>query len=266
MELANRALGDPVAGLRALLLGWRLALLGLGDLGVGLSLLGGVGGGLGGWVGAAHGLVFVLGGRLVVGLGSTVRGGLLAGFGDLGWLGLTFDGSGGRCAALGVALGAALDGQGLRIGELDVDVLLVDAGEFAVQLVRILTLLDVKAGLEGADSLVEGGTEAAAHGVVGVVVEKAEERCELAREWGRAWAEGSEERHVSGWCDLLRDSVVDRKSGVDADSLHRSAGGRCCCCSLMMRDSGWSVETDYIVSCMLVWKVLEYRACPSGSC
>jgi len=49
-----------------------------------------------------------------------------------------------------VVLGVALDGQGLVVLELDGDVLLVDARQFTLEDVLVLSLLDVELGGEGA--------------------------------------------------------------------------------------------------------------------
>lgn len=84
------------------------------------------------------------------------------------------------------ALGAALDHKSLRVGELNVDVLLRDAREFTVEVVGIVGLADVEARSEGAHA--GHLTTALAVGVV--VVQKTEERGEVSS--GR---HGSEERH-----------------------------------------------------------------------
>lgn len=79
------------------------------------------------------------------------------------------------------------DSKCVRISPLDVDVLLVDAWELAMQLVGVIDFLDVEFGSEGLDGpglLFEFWTEDA----LIVVVHKTEERSELLRE---AW----EERH-----------------------------------------------------------------------
>ena len=79
----------------------------------------------------------------------------------------------------------------MGVGELDADVFLVDAWQFAVEFVGVFNLLDVEARLEGADA---GGASAAAVAAGGlravdvVVVEEAEERTEV-----RGGGEGLEE-------------------------------------------------------------------------
>jgi len=80
-------------------------------------------------------------------------GGLLDGFPAI--VVLVLDGSWlGRIASLGFRVGvvfadsAALDIQCLRVGEFDFNVLLSDAGEFAVEMVGVLGLADVEAGSE----------------------------------------------------------------------------------------------------------------------
>jgi hypothetical protein len=56
----------------------------------------------------------------------------------------------GRWSTRGVAaLGAAFDGQGVGVGEFDLDILLLNSGEFAVEFVGILEFLDVELGGEG---------------------------------------------------------------------------------------------------------------------
>jgi len=46
---------------------------------------------------------------------------------------------------------ATLDDESVGIGELDVDVLLFEAGELALEFVGVLVLADVEFGMEGAD-------------------------------------------------------------------------------------------------------------------
>lgn len=83
------------------------------------------------------------------------------------------------------ALGAALDHEGLGVGEFNVDVLLGDTGKFAIEVVGIGGFADVEARRKGA----HGGL--AARGAVDViVVQEAEERTEVA-----AGRDGAEERH-----------------------------------------------------------------------
>lgn len=111
----------------------------------------------------------------VSGLGS----GILGAFLGLGWW-------------LGVVLAftAALDNQSLGVGELDIDVLLIDARQFTIEMICLFTLTDVKARRERANrSLVT------ARAVIIVVIEKTEERGEVAR----AGEASTEERHVVSW-------------------------------------------------------------------
>ncbi len=72
----------------------------------------------------------------------------------------------------------------MGVGEFDVDVFLVDAGQFALELVGFFVLADVEFGVEGAD----GGGDAAA-AALGVVIEETEEWSDVVV-W-EAW----EERH-----------------------------------------------------------------------
>ena len=174
VELAHRALRDPVL---EPLLALRLLLLVLDDLGA--AALGG-----------RHAVrALVLHGRLVV-LVAFAR------LGDLALLGPALDGG---TAAGVLALGTALDDEGVVVGELDGHVLLVDARELAVQEVRLLLLAHVEFGLESADGGRATGSAvgARAGSVVVIVVEEAEERSEVALGHARA-----KERHGarSGWC------------------------------------------------------------------
>ena len=97
---------------------------------------------------------------------------------------------------IGVALGAlalraSFDDEGVRIGELDVHVLLIDAGQFALEFVGVFDFADVEFGLEGADG---GGAAGAGAGAVDVVVvEEAEEGGEVGCVVGKAW----EQRHCA---------------------------------------------------------------------
>ena len=117
--------------------------------------------------------------RLVLGLGHCLALALrLLGFAGL--RGMVF------------ALRAALNHEGLRVRELNVDVLLSNAREFTVEVVGIVGLTDVEARCEGAHA----GHLATALAVSVVVVQETEERREVAS--GR---HGSEERHLGG---LLR--------------------------------------------------------------
>jgi len=94
----------------------------------------------------------------------------------------TFDGTfgrsvldeAGRGSAGGVgALGAAFDGQGVGISEFDLDILLLDPREFAVELVGVLDFLDVELGGEGLQG--GAGVAVALTAVLIEVVEHAEE-------------------------------------------------------------------------------------------
>lgn len=94
-----------------------------------------------------------------------------------------------------LALGAALDDEGLVVGELDLDVLLRDAGQLAVQVVGVSGLAHVKARGEAAQG---GGGAAASLAVDVVVVQQAEEGGEVAG----AEVREQRERHgcaCSGW-------------------------------------------------------------------
>jgi len=168
--------------------------------------------------------VFVFnGGRLVV-LGRSGRCRLLTAC-DTAFLLLAFKSRSRWGARFTMTLSATLDTQGLGIGEFNLDILLLNAREFAVQLVGILDFLDIEARLEGAE-----GRETAEVGKViaslaralvrGVVVEETEERGEFAR--GEAW----EGKHCSDWGCLrgdFDDSVSLRELVGDAVGLHVTA-------------------------------------------
>lgn len=175
-ELAHAALRDPEFGLRLVFLDvLSLIAVGGGDFGRGLLLLAGM---------------FILDGGLV----SCVLARLAALDGSSG--GLTFDEAGGW-GALGVgALGVAFDCQSLGVGEFNLDVLLLDAGEFAVEFVGVSDLLDVELGakdLEVTMRLASAVVVVAAPGVLVEVVEQTEERSERGGGIGsdeRSWEEG----------------------------------------------------------------------------
>ncbi|ROV97667.1 hypothetical protein VSDG_04565 [Cytospora chrysosperma] len=194
-ELADGALRDPelLDGLLLLLLGGGL---GGGDLG-----------------GGGAGLLGLLG-RLVLD-GGLVAHVLLVGFAALGdgaaHLGAALDEAGGRRARGVVALGPTRDHEGLRLGELDVDVVLLDAGELTVELVGVLRLLHVEARGEGgsgaAGAMAGAGLSAGLLGVLVEVIQEAEERGERGlRSKVGSW----EERHFAG-CgrDRSKKTVVD---------------------------------------------------------
>lgn len=113
---------------------------------------------------------------------------------DGSWSSLAFDETGwwgARCVA---ALAATLDGQGVGVGELDLNILLLNAWEFAMKFVAVLGLLDIKLRSEGLELSAGTFTLAA---VLIEVVEKAEERSEGGVGIGN---EGSwEERHFASW-------------------------------------------------------------------
>jgi len=86
-------------------------------------------------------------------------------------------------SAGGVApLGAAFDGQSVGISELNLDVFLLNAREFAVEFVGILDFLDIELGCEGLQ-LTETGAFALA-AVLIELVQHTEERLEGDRRVG----------------------------------------------------------------------------------
>ena len=102
---------------------------------------------------------------------------LLASLGDGMWSGCTFDEAGCWSTALIVTLNSTLDSQSLVVGELELNILLVDAWDLAMKFVMIADLLEVELGDEG---LPTGALvmRTVVLGVLGVVVEKSEERVE----------------------------------------------------------------------------------------
>jgi len=73
----------------------------------------------------------------------------------------------------GRALGVALDGQGVQVGELDLNVLLLDSWKFTMELIAVLVLLDVELGSESLHLSAVGTIRATT--VLVEVVEKTEE-------------------------------------------------------------------------------------------
>ena len=145
-ELADRALVDPVLVL-GLLLG------GVPGDGIGCrcsNFCGSGGGGGGGWCGGRGGAGIDV---VVFDRGFAVRGGwrlwCTLGRGRLG------RSSGGRCVfdlsrstLQEFPLRPALDDKGVRIHELDIEILLLYAWQLAVQLIRVCGFADVEAGVE----------------------------------------------------------------------------------------------------------------------
>lgn len=124
-EFANATLGNPELGLGLL---WLLGIL-LGDSGVFGSVLGSA-------------LLFDIG--LVVLVLS-----VLASFGDGARGGGRFYEASWWIAGFVGALNPTFNGDSVVIAELDVDILLLNAREFTVQLIMTLDLLDVEFGVEG---------------------------------------------------------------------------------------------------------------------
>jgi len=180
-ELADAALADPILLLR---LGWLLLLLsdlGVSGWSVGRGCLGGV---------------LIFDGCVVVGLSIVALDGAscLVGFEEAGWR---------RTGSEG-AFGFAADNDCLAIGELDFNVLLIDAWEFAVQLIGFTELLDIELGGEAlhdvtATVVVVIVIVRSRASIVRIeVVEESEERVKGGRVVGdkRSW----EERHFACGC------------------------------------------------------------------
>jgi hypothetical protein len=120
---------------------------------------------------------------------------LAFGDGTLGWCILNEAGwwSTGGIAALGVAF----DGQSVGVRELDVNILLLNAGKFAVEFIGILDFLDIELGSEGLQVTTDGAVTLAT--VLIEVIQHAEEGMEGGCGVGgdeRSW----EERHLAFRC------------------------------------------------------------------
>ncbi len=81
---------------------------------------------------------------------------------------------------------ATPDDEGVRVGEFDVNVLLFEAGELALEFVGVLMLADIEFGMEGADG---GWGRRTARVLARVVVDETEEGAQFT-----GW-EAREERH-----------------------------------------------------------------------
>jgi len=167
-EFANATLRNPEFGLGLL---WLLGIL-LGDSGV---------------LGSA--LLFDIG--LVVLVLS-----ILAAFSDCARRGGTFDEASWGVAGFVGALDSTFDGDSVVIAELDVDILLLNAREFTVQLIVILDLLDVEFGVEGLHlATVTTTTRSVTLRVLVEVLEKLEEWVE--RGVGSGETREAVERHLA---------------------------------------------------------------------
>lgn len=149
-ELAYAPLRDPVFGFGLL---WLLLLLGVGDLG--LLVLGT--------------LIFDGGFVAVVVVWLAALGDGAGSFGG-------FDEARRRCAGGVGTFCPALDGDGLIVGEFNLDILLFDAWKIAVELISVWELLYVELGIEGLQS---SASVLLVRVLVAVeVIEQAEEGCE----------------------------------------------------------------------------------------
>jgi len=110
---------------------------------------------------------------------------------------------------------ATRDGQRVVVCPLDVDVLLFDTGEFAVELVTLFRFLHVKLGSEG-PNVVEFAVDVA-EGLLIVFVEKTEDRSEFL---GESW----EERHCC-WCVGKVSSSCSRRLADAVELLRNSSDG-----------------------------------------
>lgn len=135
LEMTKRALRDPESLGRLLLLLLLLVLVVLDHFGFAAILL--------------VGRIVLILDRGLVGTLVVLLLLLLTTLGDGGFL-VALDVAG-RGSTRGVgALGVAADHQGLRVGELDVDVVTIEAGELAVELVAVLGLVQVELGAHNA--------------------------------------------------------------------------------------------------------------------
>jgi len=96
---------------------------------------------------------------------------------------------------LAVSFSAAFDGQGMFVGELDVEVVLLHTRKFTLKRVRFLGLLEIEAGVE-----LSSGHSAGSLNLIDCLVEEVEESdlgadgCAARRRESDSW---EEERHVS---------------------------------------------------------------------
>lgn len=156
-ELAETALGEPVLGLVSGLLLDLLRLFLVGDLGAGLMSLG---------------LLLILDSCVVGIVFLAVVGDGASGFSAL-------DEASGRSAGSVGALSLATDEHGLRLGELDMNIRLLHAGEFAVKLIELSGLADIKLGLPVAKAGAASASSVGSLARVAVeVVKETEERGE----------------------------------------------------------------------------------------
>ena len=119
-------------------------------------------------------------------------------------------------AFLADVLVATRDGQGVIVGPFDVDVLLLDTGEFSVEFVALLGFLYVELGSEGPD-VAEFAVDVA-EGLPVVLVKETEDRSEFLSE---SW----EERHCC-WCVGKASSSCDRRLGNSVELSRNSLDSR----------------------------------------
>jgi hypothetical protein len=157
-KLAEAALGEPVLGLVSKLLLNLLGLFLVGNLSAGLVSLG---------------LLLILdSGVMGAAVFLVVVGDSASGFSAL-------DEASGRSAGSVGAFGLAANEHSLRLGELDVNVRLLHAGEFAVKLVGLSSLADIELGLPVAKAAAASAISVGSLARVAVeVVKKTEERGE----------------------------------------------------------------------------------------
>ena len=172
-ELANASFGEPVFGLVDWLLGGRRR---IGVLSGNLLL-----------VGRCVGLVLGLGLIFDSGLVRVATLSLLA-FGDGAAHRSVLEVAAGRGSSSIGALDLAADVHGLRVGELDIDVLLGHARQLAMELISVACFANVKLGLPCWET---GASSLALTRVVVEFVKKAEERSERGVRGGSVVVEGS---------------------------------------------------------------------------
>jgi hypothetical protein len=156
---------------------------------------------------------------------------------------------------------ATANRKGVSVGEFDIDVLLRDARQLAVQFIGVLAFLHVKAWLEGAGRLDERSI-AASH-ETGIVVQKAEEVVAVSPErWREVVSEEAwEESHVASgdveWEDLV-DAVDLWRRLREAVNLH--VRGLIVLCSGSDDDGSFflrdGMAVSFIPTCGPTWNML----------
>lgn len=116
---------------------------------------------------------------------------------------------------LDLLLGVAGDPQGVLISDLDLDILLLEAGDFSINLVSFFVLADVESGAEGALALLPLAVGFAAC----FAVQFAQQLIDLAEEGDERWEGWARDAAVGGlgWCASPR-AALRRVGGCEAGS------------------------------------------------